>query len=289
MKKILIIGGSGMLGSELLYFFSQKNFYEVYATFRNIKKIKNYEFLKNCKIFEEIDVNNNVLMETIIKKIKPNIVINCVGIIKQNLNINNLKNVFLLNSIFPRYLSHLSKKYKFRFIHFSTDCVFSGKKGNYNENDFSDAIDSYGVSKFLGEDITGNNLIIRTSIIGHELKSSKSLLEWFLLQKTSVKGYVKAYFSGFTTNELARILQKYILANKELKGLFHLSSKPICKYNLLRIIKKVYKKKIKIIKNKDIVIDRTLDSTKFKKITKFKPRSWDIMIKDMYKFSHNKK
>ena len=286
MKKILIIGGNGMLGSELVYFFSQKNFYEVYATVRDIK---NYEFLKNCQVFNKVDVTNKILLETVIKKIKPSIVINCIGIIKQNLNKKNLKNIFLLNSIFPRYLSHLSKKYKFRFIHFSTDCIFSGKKGNYNENDFSDATDSYGVSKFLGEDISGNNLIIRTSIIGHELKSSKSLLEWFLVQKTSVKGYGNAYFSGFTTHELACILQKYVLKNKKLKGLLHLSSKPISKYDLLLLIRKVYNKKIKIIKNKNVVIDRTLDSTKFKKITKFKPRSWNIMIRDMYKFGHHKK
>ena len=195
-----------------------------------------------------------------------------------------MKSIFQVNSFFPRYLSYLSAKYNFRFIHISTDCVFSGKDRNYTEKHTPDADDYYGISKFLGENIFRNNVIIRTSFIGHNLNSKKSLLEWFLNKSGSIKGYNKSIFSGFPTYELVKIIYKYFLKNKNLNGLYHISSKPISKYELLSIISKIYKKKIKIVKDKKIDINRSLNSKKFKSVTKFKPRSWKNMIKDMYKF-----
>ena len=277
-----------MLGSEIALYLSEKKKYKIFVTARELKLIKNYNFLENCKILTNVDVLNNSKIEEIIKKIKPNIIINCVGVIKQKFKQDNIKNIFLINSLFPKHLSYLSEVYKYRFIHFSTDCVFSGKSGNYTEESFCDANDYYGISKFLGETVNKKNVVIRTSIIGHELNSNNSLLNWFLTQKKSIKGYSNAIFSGFTTPELARILYNYIIKNEKLSGLFHLSSKPINKYNLLLIIKKIYKKKIKIVKDKKIVVDRSLNSQKFIRMTKFKPRSWEDMIYDLFNYKNLK-
>ena len=281
MTKILIFGANGMLGSELVSFFSKKKNLKIYCTVRNKNSIKKLKFYKTCKIYDKIDATNKILVNNLIKKIKPNQVINCIGIVKQNLKNKSYQDLFKINSILPRYLSYLSEKYNFRLIHFSTDCVFSGKKGNYNENHFPDANDDYGISKYLGEELSPKNLIIRTSIIGHEYGSKKSLLEWFL-KKKKIFGFKKAIFSGFTTYEIAKILYKYILKNNKISGILHISSKPISKYDLLSIIKKVYKKKIKIISDEKVIVDRSLSSDKFKNITKFKPKSWEKMIKEMY-------
>jgi dTDP-4-dehydrorhamnose reductase len=227
-------------------------------------------------------------VEKVIQKIKPDIVVNCIGIIKQNFKNKDLKSIFQVNSFFPRYLSYLSNKYNFRCIHISTDCVFSGNDKNYTEKHIPDTNDYYGVSKFLGENIFRNNVIIRTSFIGHNLNSKKSLLEWFLNKSGSIKGYNKSIFSGFPTYELVQIIYKYFLKKKNLNGLYHLSSKPISKYELLLLIRKVYKKKIKIVKDAKIDINRSLNSKKFKRMTNFKSRSWKDMIKDMYKFKDEK-
>ena len=288
MTKILILGANGMLGSELAFYFYKKKNLKIYLSVRKKNTIKKLKFYKKCKVFDKIDVKNKLTINKLIKKIKPNQVINCIGIVKQNLKNKNYQDLFKINSILPRYLSHLSEKYNFRLIHFSTDCVFSGKLGNYNENHFPDANDDYGISKYLGEELSQKNLVIRTSIIGHEYGSKKSLLEWFLKQKKIVFGYKKAIFSGLTTYEIAKILYRYILKNNKISGVLHISSKSISKYGLLSIIKKVYKKKIKIISDEKVIYNRSLNSDKFKVITKFNPKSWEKMIKEMYIFNNVK-
>lgn len=288
MTKILILGANGMLGSELAFFLYKKKNLKIYLTVRKRDLIKKLKFYKKCMVFDKIDLNNKLSINKLIKEVKPNQVINCIGIVKQNLKNKSYKDLFKINSILPRYLSHLSEKYNFRLIHFSTDCVFSGKLGNYSENHFPDANDDYGISKYLGEELLPKNLVIRTSIIGHEHGSKKSLLEWFLNQKKKVFGFKKAIFSGFTTYEIAKILYKYILNKNNISGLIHISSKPISKYDLLSIIKKVYKKNIKIISDEKVIVDRSLNSDKFKKITKFKPKSWEKMIKEMYIYNNVK-
>tara|TARA_B100000579_G_C22698358_1_gene788539 strand:- start:120 stop:998 length:879 start_codon:yes stop_codon:yes gene_type:complete len=284
MKKILIFGANGLLGSELSYCLSKKKNFKIFLTVRNSDSVKNFKFFKKSNFFKNIDVTNNLIVEKLIRKIKPDIVINCIGIIKQNIQNKDLKDIFLVNSFFPKHLSYLSNKYNFKFIHFSTDCVFSGKGKNYNEKNFPDASDYYGISKFFGENLLRKNVVIRTSFIGHNPNSKKSLLEWFLSQNKSIKGYDKSIFSGFTSYELANIIYKYFLKKENMNGLFHISSKPISKYELLSLIKKVYKKKIKIVKDTKIVINRSLSSKKFKSMTNYKVKSWKSMIKDMYKF-----
>ena len=158
-------------------------------------------------------------------------------------------------------------KYDIRFIHLSTDCVFSGKKGFYSENDFPDPIDIYGKSKLLGELDYGNSLTIRKSVIGHELTNKRGLLEWFLSQKDEVQGYKNAIFSGLTTLELARLIETYIIPKENLKGVMHISGQTISKYDLLKLISCIYSQQKEIKLNESVKIDRSLNSTKFNHLT----------------------
>jgi len=167
-------------------------------------------------------------------------------------------------------------------IHISTDCVFSGKKGNYTEQDPSDAIDLYGRTKYLGEVYYPPHCItLRTSIIGRELKTRLGLIEWFLSQEGQIQGYKNAIYSGVTTHELARVIQNYVIPNEDLTGLYHVSSDPISKYDLLQIAKQAYGKSISIQPNTDFRIDRSLNSTKFREQANYSPPTWQEMIREM--------
>jgi dTDP-4-dehydrorhamnose reductase len=193
--------------------------------------------------------------------------------------------VIPINSILPHRLANLCELAEARLIHISTDCVFSGEKGGYVEKDFSDAKDLYGRSKYLGEVDYPNSITLRTSIIGHELNSSKSLINWFLSQEGSVKGYKNAIFSGLPTNEMAKVIRDYVIPNPSLKGLYQVSADPISKFDLLQLVSDVYGKIIQIIPDDLVKIDRSLNSEKFCKATGFKPKPWPQLIKEMYEFN----
>lgn len=282
-KKLLLLGAEGMLGHVCLIKLSSK--YLLYATTKQIKNFinKKIKIPSNVKIIDKIDLTNLNILEKIIKKIRPNYLVNCAGIINKKIkNYSNLNSI-VINSILPHSLSNFSDKYKFRFIHISTDCVFDGKKGNYFEYDKKNASDFYGQTKSIGEEFSSNNsIILRTSIIGHEIKSKLGLLEWFLNSRQSVYGYSNFKYSGLTTLEL----QKYILFfldQKRLNGVFNIFSNPISKYELLKIIKKVYCKKIDILKNTTIKKNMVLKSHKLKN-KNIKPQSWLQQINDLREF-----
>ena len=277
--RIYILGISGMLGSKLFEEFLKKN-YKVRGSTRSIPK----KFIKyKVNIDFNIDVEDIISLKQKIIKFKPNLIINCIGVIKQKILSLEEKNIFYINSIFPHEVYKISNMINSKIIHFSTDCVFDGKKGNYTENSLPNAEDIYGFSKALGELDFNNSLTIRTSIIGHELQSKNSLLEWFLqLNQKKCYGFADAYFSGLTTIEIFNFLEKFILKNKKINGIYHLSASKISKFNLLKKISKIYSKKIKIIKNNDLKIDRSLNSKKIKKLVKYKSPSWDILIKNMF-------
>ena len=166
-------------------------------------------------------------------------------------------------------------------IHLSTDCVFSGASGNYREDDPSDATDLYGKSKYLGEVSEQNCLTLRTSMIGNELFRRKSLLEWFLAQKGSIRGFKKAIFSGFTTLELSRIIEMMIVRFPGASGLYHVSSEPISKYDLLNLIKTKLKLPIKILPDESFFCDRSLDSSKFRDEFDYQPPTWEEMVDEL--------
>ena len=284
MTKILIIGANGLLGNALLKFFSINKNFIVAGTVRNKNSLKNLDFKKNIKIYDKIEAQKPDNFLKVFKKFNPDIVVNCIGVTKQNTRIKRPDIIIFINSVLPHYIADLCTKCRARFIHISTDCVFSGLKGNYKECDFPDANDLYGRSKFLGEVIKSNSITLRTSIIGHELSRNKSLLNWFLSQNKKVKGYRKAVFSGLPTYEIGKIIHEFVIPNTTLKGLYHLSSNPINKYDLLCMIKNVYKKNIKIIPDDKVIINRSLNSLNFQKKTGYSPKNWEILVREMKHF-----
>jgi len=167
-------------------------------------------------------------------------------------------------------------------VHISTDCVFSGKKGSYTEEDQSDAEDLYGRTKFLGEVAYPHCVTLRTSLIGQELKTHLGLIEWFLAQKGTIQGFTRAIYTGFTTDELSRVIKDCIIPNPELRGVVQVSSDPISKYDLLQLAKQAYKRDdINIVPNDEFFCDRSLDSTRFRQITGYQPPSWPEMVQEM--------
>ncbi len=267
-----------MLGHKLVQVW--QNRFDVWATVRNnFRYYERYKIYKRDRTFENINIQNIGSVKEIIKKIEPNVVVNAVGIIKQVPLAKNIIDTLSVNSIFPHQLGELAEEFQFRLINISTDCVFSGEKGNYTETDLSDAHDLYGKSKYLGEVSAGNCLTLRTSIIGRELETAHSLVEWFLSSRgKSVKGFVKAVYTGFPTVVVADILSNLIEKHPNLCGLYHVSSEPISKFNLLTLINEAYRAEIEIEPFEDFVIDRSLNSNKFREATGFEPTNWNEMI-----------
>ena len=281
--KVLVVGGGGMLGHKLVQVFSRE--FDVFTTLRDtLDRYASFGIFDPAKTFEKIDVEDIVAIDAIFEKIRPDVVVNAVGLIKQLPNSADVIEALTVNSIFPHRLAQVAAKHGTRLICISTDCVFSGEKGNYTERDVPDAFDLYGRSKNLGEVTSDGCLTIRTSIIGRELRSEHSLVEWFLAKAGStVKGYRKAIFSGFSTLELAEILAHVIREHPALSGLYHISSDPITKFDLLGLIKSAYKIQIEVEPSDDVKIDRSLDSTRFREATGIIPAGLPEMIEDMAK------
>lgn len=285
INRILVLGASGMLGNAVLRFFAQSPDYEVYGTARSWGSIRDLQQkAPTAKFVTGIDVDNLDSLTRLFATVKPGLVINCVGIVKQLEEANDPLVALPINALLPHRLARLAQVAGARLVHLSTDCVFSGTKGNYLESDTPDAYDLYGRSKLLGEVDYPNAITLRTSIIGHELSGARSLIDWFLSQTDEVSGYKKAVFSGFPTVEIARIIRDFVMPNPHLHGLYHLSAEPINKYDLLSLVAQVYDKKISIKPNENYAIDRSLNSDRFRLATGFKPESWVELIKRMHAF-----
>jgi len=270
-----------MLGHKLVQ--SWQSRFDVWAAIRGrYSDYEKYGIFDKNKTLEGIDAENFATVENAIKTVKPDVVINGIGIIKQLPSAKNVIHTLTVNSIFPHKLAEMAESENFRLISISTDCVFSGKKGNYTEDDVSDAEDLYGKSKNLGE-VTGKNcLTLRTSIIGRELETAHSLVEWFLSNRgKSVKGFTKAIYSGFPTIVLAGIIADLMENFPALEGLYHVSSEPVNKFDLLKLINEYYKSGVEIEPDGEFVIDRSLNCDKFKELTGFKPEPWEAMIEKM--------
>ena len=285
--RVLIFGASGMLGYNLFETFSENKKFETFGVIRKTFSVN--VFKENTKRIKSIsDAREIEEITDLIKEVSPEVIINCIGLIKQKDNLKKIVESIQLNSLFPHLLQIASRDVGAKLIHFSTDCVFSGKKGNYKEEDLPDSVDIYGLSKRLGEIDANGALTLRTSIIGHEIMSNVSLLDWFLNQEDSIKGYKKAIFSGLTTIEISKVLQQIILNNFNLSGMYHLSVSPISKYDLLKLVAKIYKKNIEILEDTEVKIDRSLDSSKFSSITGYNPPSWETLLKDLNNFYNEK-
>ena len=282
--KVLVLGVTGMLGSTVFKMFFSSQDHQVWGTLRSKNNMRYFNDVMRQKLLYNVDVLDNDSLVAVMAEVKPDIVINCVGLIKQFSDANDPLLSLPLNAMFPHRLAKLCSLISARLIHISTDCVFNGNKGMYTENDISDAEDLYGKSKYIGELHDFSNAItLRTSIIGHELNSHTSLVDWFLSQTGQVKGYKKAIFSGLPTGELARVIKDYVIPSTNLQGLYHVSVDPIDKFTLLNIIADRYGKEIDIEADELVQIDRSLDSSKFQQETGYKPPQWHQLIEQMHK------
>jgi dTDP-4-dehydrorhamnose reductase len=282
-KKILILGVTGMLGHALFTELSKNENYDVYATARSLHGLSQCfspELLK--KIRKDVDADNFDTVIRALASIQPNIVINCIGLIKQLPIASDPLTTITINAQLPHRISLACRAAGARMLHISTDCVFDGVKGQYTENDPSNATDLYGRTKFLGEVQYPHCVTLRTSIIGHELKGGYGLIDWFLAQEGKIRGFTKAIYTGFPTIEIARIINEYVIPNIELNGLYQVSSEPISKYDLLKLVAQKYGKNIEIESYDGFYSDRSLDSSKFRNMTGYNPPSWVELIDKMH-------
>ncbi len=279
--RILILGGSGMIGSCLFNQLDIDN--QVIATFRSSHKA--YPHLdKNLqkKSFFNIEAENINSIKEIILANESEVVINAIGITKQLISKMDKEECSYINSIFPHDLFKLCDEVGSRLIHLSTDCIFSGKKGFYSELDIPDAIDFYGKTKIIGEVNELNALTIRKSTIGLENGDTHGLLEWFLKSRGSIKGYRKAIYSGLTTIEFSKVINFIINEQKDLSGIWNVSSESISKYDLLNKLSILMKRKdIEIVPDDSFCCDRSLDGSAFYDRTGYLVPSWDKMLSDL--------
>ncbi len=279
--KVLVLGASGMLGHKLAQSWNGR--FDVWGAIRGkFADYEKYGIFNKERTIENIDALNFETIAGAVRSVKPDVVVNAIGIIKQLPSAKNTVLTLSVNSILPHKLAELGESERFRLITISTDCVFNGEKGNYSDDDPSDAEDLYGKSKYLGEVSAKNCLTLRTSIIGRELETAHSLVEWFLSNRgKKVKGFKKAIYSGFPTIVLADILAGLIENFPALEGVYQVSSEAINKFDLLELFKKYYDADIDIEPDSDFTIDRSLNSDKFRSVTGFQPEAWEAMIEKM--------
>lgn len=279
--KILVLGATGMLGHKVYQIFKKSN-HELYVTTR--KNVDKYDFFNEEDIINNFDVADFPNVKKIITNLEPDVIINCIGIIKSLAK--DYVNSIYVNSLFPHKIAKICIMINSKLIHISTDCVFSGKKGDYKESDFADSTDLYGRSKLLGEVTYDDYLTIRTSIIGRELGTKNNLIEWFLSQHEKANGFVNAIWSGLTTIQLSRVLLELIEKYPKISGLSHISGEKINKFDLLNLFNKYSNKDLKISKYEDFYCDRSLKSDKFPKL-KIKIPSIENMVKEMFSTEEN--
>jgi dTDP-4-dehydrorhamnose reductase len=239
------------------------------------------------RLLERVTPNVDALhmdsVRRLLKDLQPDVVVNCIGMIKQNPRVGDQVSTITLNSLVPHLLAEECDRSATRLIHVSTDCVFSGNRGHYVEADRPDPVDVYGRSKLLGELVSPPSLTVRTSIIGHELGSNSSLIDWFLSQRGTVKGYTRAIYTGVTTNELAHLLRSVILPRTDLAGLLHVASAPISKYELLRLVAQEYQWAGELIPFDGFTCDRSLSADALFSLTGYRPPAWTEMITEMHR------
>ena len=273
-----------MLGNAVMRLFAQSPGYHVFGSVRSSGALRLLPSDLHPSVIAGVDVENIDSLTRLFAVVHPDVIINCVGLVKQLAEADDPLVAIPINSLLPHRLARLCEVAGARLVHMGTDCVFSGARGMYTEADASDAKDLYGRSKYLGEVDYPHAITLRTSIIGHELDGARSLIGWFLAQEGSVKGYKRAIFSGLPTVELARVIRDHVIPHPELHGLYHVAAAPISKFELLTLVAKTYGKTIDISADDQLVIDRSLDSTRFRQATGFAPKVWPELISSMRDF-----
>ncbi len=282
--RILVLGASGMIGSAMFRVLSSTSAagWIVYGTMRSSAAKSFFTPQQTKYLIGNIDIDRFDDLVRIMGQVKPDLVINCIGLTKHHASCNDPLQAIPINALLPHRLAHLCAAASARFIHISTDCVFAGTNGNYLENAPGDATDIYGKAKLLGEVAYPHTITLRTSTIGHELQSAYGLLEWFLSQKDSCKGFSRAIFSGLPNTVLAQVVRDYVIPNAQLSGLYHVGADAINKYDLLKLIASVYSKKIEIVQDDSFAINRSLNSERFFNATGYTAPTWLDLIKIMH-------
>jgi dTDP-4-dehydrorhamnose reductase len=282
--RVLVLGGEGMLGHKVFQVLNQR--FETYATFREARgpwaTFPMYATVEPGHLLAGVDALDFHSVVRAVGVVKPDAVINCIGIIKQLKEASDPVISLRLNSLFPHLLADLCAAAGARLFHMSTDCVFTGRQGNYTEDDTPDADDLYGRSKLLGELNRPGCLTIRTSIFGRDFLKQSALLEWFLSQRGGrVKGYKNAIYTGFTTQALAHIMADLITDHPQLTGLYQIASQPINKHDLLVKLRDAMKLDIAIEPFDDPPCDRSLSAARFVDATGYRIPAWDEMIAEL--------
>lgn len=273
-----------MLGNAVMKVLSEKPELHVFGTVRAASGRRFFDSAIGANLIAGIDVLDHDSLTNAFIQVRPDVVINCVGLVKQLAAADDPLQAIPINTLLPHRLAKLCDVARARLVHISTDCVFAGDKGGYLESDNSDAEDLYGKSKFLGEVSYANSITLRTSIIGHELQNPHSLIDWFLEQEGSCRGFTNAIFSGVPTVVLAQIIRDVVLPRPELFGLYHLAAKPISKFDLIKLVAQVYGKNIEIIPDDKLRIDRSLDGARFTQAFGYVVPEWENMIKQMFTY-----
>ena len=279
--RLLILGGSGMLGHQLWRSLHAQH--DIWVTLRRpAADFAPYHLFDEAKSIQVDDITDDATLGQALAQAKPDAVINCVGLIKQRDEASDEALAVRVNAEFPHRLAKRCGETGARLIHFSTDCVFAGTRGNYTEDDPADATDLYGQSKHRGE-VTGPQCVsLRTSVIGHELGTNLGLLDWFISQRSqTINGFKKAIYSGFTTLEMARIVERILTQHAALSGLWHVASEPISKFDLLQLCREKLGWEGIIEPNDEFVCDRSLNGDRFNEATGYKPPGWQAMISEL--------
>lgn len=278
--RILILGGDGMLGHQLLRQYQDRH--SVKVTLRKpASAYRSFPLFNRANAFFGVDARSFAHVERVLGKFRPQAVVNAIGIVKQRDDAEDPVLNIEINSLFPHRLAAACARAGARLVHLSTDCVFDGAVGRYSERDEPTAQDLYGRSKLLGEVDYAPAITLRTSMIGCELFRKAGLVEWLIAQRGSVHGYTRAVFSGFTTIELSRVIERAIVARPDLHGIYHASAAPISKHDLLALIKRALGLKIRLVPNASIRIDRSLNSLRFRRDFAYTPPSWKSMVDEL--------
>ena len=279
--KALVLGANGMLGHRLWRALGEQM--EAYAAVRRpYAELALLGWFDRTRAIDAVDVTSDQDLGRVFAVVQPDVVVNAVGIVKQRNESANAAQSIAINALLPHRLAAMCAEAGARLIHLSTDCVFSGSKGNYVETDSPDAVDLYGRSKLLGEVNGPGCLTIRTSMIGREIGSKRGLLEWFLSHRGEVvKGFTRARFSGLTTVELARVIREIVQHQPQLEGLWHVAGEQISKFDLLSLVNDAFGLRTTIEPDDSFVCDRTLDATRFNDATGYGPPSWATMVAEL--------
>lgn len=279
--RILILGGDGMLGHQLLERF--KGRYETRVTLRqDLTAYARYNMFHAGNSYAGIDVRSTDRLIEVLADFQPQAVINAVGIVKQRATAREIIPSLEINALLPHRLAVLCRMVGARLVHMSTDCVFAGTKGGYTEDDISDATDLYGRSKYLGEVCDEGCVTLRTSIVGLELARKAGLIEWYLAQHGVIRGFDRAIYTGLTTAEMARVIERVLTQHSKLSGIWHVASVPISKYALLvGLTHRLGRTDLTIERDTQFICDRSLDARRFNQLTGYVPPAWELMLDEL--------